>query len=283
MRLLLAFVLLMFNTKVLANWGCWGSAVIDSNPADIIETYAKQAKVWLPIEIKVSNRLYWCVDTIEIEAVDSNNLWFSGPADDIKGKLLDDNFKRIKLRRGVWSIPLWDRTTQLWARINHFSLFPAGQYHSRIRISLISDDEVVDEQFLDLTYYSEPKISIELDKESKRKVSGANGSYQIDLGELKSHSRFDWGINILSNSAYDIVVDSEFNGLRHQQNRKAVIEYSLSFDNVNILSSDQLTRRYDFAASVKNTWFGLSFTLPDVEMMPAGYYQDNLSVTVYPH
>ncbi|MFT4926740.1 MAG: hypothetical protein ACI8WB_002838, partial [Phenylobacterium sp.] len=122
-----------------------------------------------------------------------------------------------------------------------------------------------------------------LDNNSQSKVSGINGDYQIDLGELVNNAQFDWGIKVLSNSAYDIVLDSEYNGLRHESKTDALIDYTISFDNVKIPSSEQLSRSYDFAASVNNTWFGFSFVLGNVEFMPAGNYQDNLSLTIYPH
>ena len=172
----------------------------------------------------------------------------------------------------------------LWVKLTHFNLFPAGEYTSAIKVSVVDYwDDPIDEQFLLLDYYSEPKISIELDNNSKGKVYGSDGDYYIDLGELTSNKRFNWGVNVLSNSAYEIVVDSEFDGLRHETNRRALIDYTLGFDNVNISSSEQLRRSYDFSDSVKNTWFGFSFTLGDVELMPAGYYEDNISLTIYPY
>ena len=79
------------------------------------------------------------------------------------------------------------------------------------------------------------------------------------------------------------MVDSEYGGLRHESNSAATIGYSLTFDNVKISSQQQLVLRYDFLSGVKNTWFGFAVALGNVEMMPAGHYQDNISLTVYPY
>lgn len=280
--LLTALLLLCCPAQAKKN-KCKGSLAVDSIAADTIEEYSNRVKVFIPVKIKVSNSLLKCADEIWIETIDSNNIRFVGPANNKTGKLLDHRFKRIKTTTGIFKTALIDSQTQLWIKLTHYSFFPAGHYNGKIKVSVVSDNTVVDEQLIDMTYYSAPKISISLDNNSRAKVSGNNGNYQIDLGELVNNARFDWGIKVLSNSAYDIVLDSEYNGLRHETNTSALIGYTVGFDGVKIPSSEQLTKRYDFAASVKNTWFGFSFVLGNVDLMPAGNYQDNLSLTIYPH
>lgn len=270
------------------DWGWGGSScrggtlLATSDPADVQEKYTNKVKVYVPIKVQVSNNLLNCADEIHIDAIYANKIKFWGPGLNKKGVLVDNQLKQISSKRGLWKVDLNERVTQLWVRVNHYSLFPAGDYESRVLVSLVADGEVIHEQYLDLLYYSEPKISIELDSSSQGKVSGSNGDYQIDLGELKSHSRFDWGINVLSNSAYDIVLDSEFNGLRHETNSSAIIDYTVEFDNVKIPSSEVLWLRYGFSNSVNNTWFGFGVELGNLDLMPAGSYQDNLSLTIYP-
>lgn len=260
-----------------------GSMLATSDPAEVQEQYGQKVNAFVPVKVQVSNNLLDCADEIWIDAIWSNKIMFWGPGLDKKGLLVDSQYKQIKQKRGVWQIPLTERQTQLWVKLNHYSLFPSGFYFGKLRVSLVSDGDVIAEQFLDLTYYSEPKISIELDRTSKGKVKGTNGDYHIDLGELKSNARFDWGIKVLSNSAYDIVLDSEFDGLRHETNRQTKIDYTIEFDNVKIPSSEVLWMRYGFSNGVKNTWFGFSFQLGNVDLMPAGNYQDNLSLTIYPY
>lgn len=286
-----AIIAAMFLTLPVSaqwDWGNWsncrgGSMLVTSDPADVQEVYGNKVNAYVPIEVQVSNNLLNCADEIWVDAIWSNKIKFWGPGLNKKGKLVDNNYKQISSKRGVWKVPLTERQTQMWVKLTHYSLFPAGYYYGRVLVSLVSDGEVIEEQYLDLTYYSEPKISIELDNSSKGKVKGGNGDYQIDLGELKSHTRFDWGIKVLSNSAYDIVLDSEFNGLRHDINRNSVIDYTIEFDNVKIPSSETLWLNYGFSNGVKNTWFGFSFELGNVDFMPAGNYQDNLSLTIYPY
>ena len=270
------------QTAAAAKNSCKGTLIVLSDPADIIEKYGNKVKVYVPVKIEVSNKLYDCAEEIWIEPLNGNKILFSGPTGEKVAKLQDEQFNNISSTKGVRKIPLIERTTQLWAKMTHFSLFPAGFYSTGIKISVVRNDKVIEEQFVSLQYYSQPTISIELDNSSQQKVSGSNGDYQIDLGELVNNAQFSWGINVFSNTAYDIVLDSEYNGLRHDTNKKALIDYTISFDNIKISSSQQLTRRYDFNSGVDNSWFGFSFELGNVELMPAGNYQDNLSFTVYP-
>ncbi len=285
MRTLLAVCWLSAIPAVAADWsyGCHGNMLVTSDPADVQEQFDKKVSAFVPLKIQVSNNMLDCADEIWIDAIWSNRIMFWGPGIDKKGQLVNSQYKQIKGKRGLWKVDLNERLTQLWVKLTHYSLFPSGYYFGRVRVLLMSNGYVVDEQYVDLTYYSEPKISIELDSASQGKVQGSNGDYQIDLGELKSYSRFDWGIKVLSNSAYDIVLDSEFNGMRHQSNKKALIDYTIEFDNVKIPSSEVLWLRYGFSNGVKNTWFGFSLELGNVEFKPAGHYQDNLSLTIYPY
>ncbi|CAH9049389.1 hypothetical protein PSECIP111951_01397 [Pseudoalteromonas holothuriae] len=261
---------------------CNGNFLATFNPSEIIEEQSKRVSVYLPLKVQVSENLLNCADEIWVEDVDYYSFVFDGPTDYKYAKLQDAQFKRIRIRNGIGKTPLNSRSTQMWLRLRHYSLFPAGDYIGSIKVSIVRNNKVIDEQFLDMTYYSEPRISISLDNSSKGKVSGSSGHYQIDLGELKSNMRFNWGIKILSNSSYDIVVDSEYNGLRHETDTQALIDYSIRFDNVKISSSERLMRSYNFFSGVKNKWYGFEFMLGNVEMMPAGNYQDNLSLTVYP-
>jgi hypothetical protein len=284
-KFFLSFILIVLLVSQLGqakDKKCSGSLLVTSDDADTYEQYQNNVEVFQSLKVQVSNELLDCADEIWIEAIDSNSIRFAGPNLTKTAKLKNAQFKEIKAKKGIFKIDLDERITQLWLQLTHYSLFPAGDYDSKIKISLISDDDVVEDAFLALNYYSSPKMSLELDSTSQRKISGSNGEYQIDLGQLTTSARFDWGINVLSNGAYDIVLYSEFKGLRHETNLDAIIDYTISFDNVRVLSSEQLTRRYDFAASVKNTWFGFSFVLGNVELMPAGNYQDNLSLTIYP-
>ncbi len=281
--ILLLLVVVMFAQPVQAMGNnCKGSLLVTSDAADMFEEYKNNVKVFMSLKIQVANSLLNCADEIWIESVDDNKIKFRGPNINKNAKLKNAQFKKIKAKKGIFKIDLDERITQMWMQLTHYTLFPSGDYDSIIKVSIIMDGDVVEEEFLTMEYFSSPKISLSLDNNSQGKVSGSNGEYQIDLGELTTNARFDWGIKVLSNSAYDIVLDSEFNGLRHETNLDAVIAYSISFDNVKIPSTEQLSRSYDFAASVKNTWFGFSFTLGNVELMPAGSYQDNLSLTIYP-
>lgn len=275
-------VLVFSQTAQADKKSCKGSFVVVSDTAEVIEKFAKKVKVYVPVKVQLSNALYDCADEIWIESLNGNKIFFSGPTGEKVGKLQDERFKNIKIRKGVWKTPLKDRTSHLWVKMTHLSLFPAGAYNAKVKVSIVSKNNIIDEQFVSLQYFAQPTISIALDSTSQHKVSGSNGDYQIDLGELVDHARFNWGIYVFSNTAYDIVLDSEYNGLRHETNKQALIDYTISFDNVKIPSSQQLVRRYDFAAGVNNSWYGFSFELGKVELMPAGNYQDNLSFTVYP-
>jgi hypothetical protein len=261
---------------------CEGELLVESDPAEVIEVYGRNVKVYLPLKVQVSNDLLDCADEIWIEPVTGNKIKLAGPGGNKTGKLKDEQFKRIAVKKGIWKTSLNNRNSQLWVKIAHYSLFPAGSYNGKVKVMAVSKNKIVEEQFVNLQYYSEPVISIELDSSSQQKVSGSNGDYQIDLGELVNNARFTWGINVLSNTAYDILLDSEYDGLRHETNRQALIEYTISFDNIEISSSEQLTKHYDFSTSVKNTWFGFTFELGKVELMPAGNYQDNVSFTISP-
>ncbi|MBQ4837959.1 MULTISPECIES: hypothetical protein [Pseudoalteromonas] len=280
---LLILSYLLFTSPAQANWrNCYGNLLATSNPSDIITEHKNRVSVFLPLKVQVSDRLLDCADEIWVEDVYYYSMVFEGPTQDKYAKLFDAQFKKIKVRNGIWKSKLTDRSTQMWVRLRHYSLFPAGEYYGAIKVSVVRNNQVVEEQYLDMTYYSEPQVSISLDNNSKGKVSGGHGQYQINLGELKSNMRFYWGIKILSNSSYDIVLDSEFNGLRHETNTRALIDYTIAFDNVKISSSEQLNRSYNFYSGVKNKWYGFEFVLGNVELMPAGYYRDNLSLTVYP-
>ncbi|MBQ4864113.1 hypothetical protein J8L98_20700 [Pseudoalteromonas sp. MMG013] len=261
---------------------CDGNMFATSNPSDIIEEYNNRVTVYIPIKIQVSDSLLNCADEIWVEDVYYYSMVFSGPTQDKYAKLYNSQFKKIKVRNGIWRSNLKDRATQMWVRLRHYSLFPAGAYTGHVVVSVVKNNEIIDQQYLDLSYYSEPQVAISLSNSSKGKVSGNNGNYHIDLGELKSNMRFNWGIKILSNSSYDIVVDSEYNGLRHETNKQALIDYSIKFDNSQVSSSERLYRSYNFYPGVKNKWYGFEFKLGNVDLMPAGTYQDNLSLTVYP-
>lgn len=281
--ILLLVSLLVYSQGVkAAKNSCNGSVIVVSDPADVIEQSGRKAKVYVPIKVTVSNDVFDCADQIWVDSLDGNKIIFSGPTGDKTAKLQNHRFKNIKAKRGVWKTSLQDRTSQLWVKLTHFSLFPAGTYSARVKVAVVSNNKIIEEQFVSLQYVAQPTISIALDSSSQNKVAGSNGDYQIDLGELVSNTRFDWGINVFSNTAYDIVLDSEYNGLRHDTNTQALIGYTISFDNVKIPSSQQLIRRYDFSSGLNNSWFGFSFELDKVELMPAGNYQDNLSFTVYP-
>jgi hypothetical protein len=102
-------------------------------------------------------------------------------------------FKKSKAKKGIFKVDLDERITQMWLQLNHYSLFPSGDYESKIKVSIVNDGEVVEEEFITLEYYSSSKISLSLDSNSQSKVSGSNGEYQIDLGELTTSARFDWG------------------------------------------------------------------------------------------
>ncbi|KZN29763.1 hypothetical protein [Pseudoalteromonas luteoviolacea] len=280
---LLTLSILLSAPSAFARWNdCDGSMIATSNPSDIIEEHNNRVTVYIPIKIQVSDSLLDCADEIWVEDVYYYSMVFSGPTQDKYAKLYDSQFKKIKVRNGIWRSDLKDRSTQMWVRLRHYSLFPAGAYTGHVIVSVVKNNEIIDEQYLDLTYYSEPQVAISLSNSSKGKVSGSNGNYYIDLGELKSNMRFNWGIKVLSNSSYDIVVDSEYNGLRHETNTQALIDYSIKFDNTQISSSERLYRSYNFYPGVKNKWYGFEFKLGNVELMPAGTYQDNLSLTVYP-
>ncbi|KZN44491.1 hypothetical protein [Pseudoalteromonas luteoviolacea] len=274
---------LMLSAKARADWySCYGNLWVTSNSTDIITEHTNRVTVFLPLKVQVSEQLLNCADEIWVEDVYYYSMVFEGPTQDKYAKLFDAQFKKIKVRNGIWKSPLNERTTQMWVRLRHYSLFPAGAYNGAIRVSIVKNNQIVEEQYFDMTYYSEPQVSISLDNNSQGKIAGSHGQYQINLGELKSNMRFYWGIKILSNSSYDIVLDSEFNGLRHETNTNALINYSVSFDNVKMSSADQIYRSYNFNPGVKNKWYGFEFILGNVELMPAGYYRDNLSLTVYP-
>ncbi|WP_462173275.1 hypothetical protein [Pseudoalteromonas xiamenensis] len=278
--LLVLGYLLLINNAVAKP--CKGNILVSSSSSEVIEEYNNRATVYLPLKIQVPDSLVSCADEIWVEDVYYYSLVFSGPTQDKYGKLLDEQFNTLSPRNGIWSMPLNSRTTQLWIRLRHYSLFPAGNYTGSVKVTLLRKSKVIDEQYLDVTYYSEPQIAISLDNSSQGKVSGSNGLYQIDLGDLKSNMRFYWGIKILSNSSYDVVLDSEFNGLRHESDTQSLIDYTIGFDNVKISSSERLMRSYNFYPGVRNTWYGFEFILGNTEMKPAGIYRDNLSLTVYP-
>ncbi|MCF6435446.1 MULTISPECIES: hypothetical protein [Pseudoalteromonas] len=281
--MLLIAALLCASNQALAKHGrCYGTLWATSDPSEIIEEHSDRVSVYLPLKVQVSDTLLNCADEIWIEDVYYYSLVFTGPTEYKYARLLDSQFNTMWPQSGIWRIPLTSRSSQLWARLQHYSLFPAGSYTGSVKVSIVRRNRVIEEQYLDMAYYSQPQVAVSLDNASKGKVSGSNGHYQINLGELKSDMRFYWGINILSNSSYDIVLDSEYNGLRHETDTQALIDYSITFDNVKISSSERLIRSYNFFPGVRNKWFGFEFILGNTELMPAGYYRDNLSLTVYP-
>ncbi|WP_440056766.1 hypothetical protein ACSLBF_17965 (plasmid) [Pseudoalteromonas sp. T1lg65] len=281
--LLLMLCLLVFSQKGLAKRGqCSGNMLAVSNSSETIVEHSNQVSVYLPLKIQVSDELLACADEIWVEDVYYYSLVFSGPTGYKYAKLLNSQFQNIEPRSGIWKEPLSNRTTQLWLRLRHYSLFPTGSYIGSIKVSVVRRNKVIQEQYLHVIYQSEPQISVSLDNASQGKVSGSSGQYYINLGELKTDMRFYWGIKILSNSSYDIVVDSEFNGLRHETDSSALIDYTIGFDNVKISSAERLYRSYYFYPGVRNKWFGFEFILGNTELMPAGNYRDNLSLTIYP-
>ncbi len=280
--LLLALSYLISPVALAKRNKCDGNFLATSNSAEIKEEYGNQVTVYLPLKIQVSDSLLDCADEIWVEDTYYYSFVFSGPTEDKYARLLDSQYKRINVKNGIAKATLTSRSTQMWMRLRHYSLFPAGYYYGAVKVSIVRRNKVIAEQYLEMTYYAEPQIAISLDNSSKGKVSGDDGHYLIDLGELKTNMRFYWGIKILSNSSYDIVLDSEYNGLRHETNKRALIDYAISFDNVKISSSGRLTRSYNFYPGVRDSWFGFEFQLGNTELMPAGYYRDNLSLTVYP-
>ncbi|CAM4091960.1 hypothetical protein [Pseudoalteromonas byunsanensis] len=274
---------LLSSNQALAKHGrCYGNLLATSDPSEIIEEHSDRVSVFLPLKIQVSDILLDCADEIWVEDTYYYSLVFTGPTEYKYPRLLDSQFNTMWAQNGIWRIPLSGRTTQMWVRLRHYSLFPAGNYTGSVKVSVVRKNRVIQEQYLNMSYYSEPQVAVSLDNASRGKVSGSNGHYQINLGELESNMRFYWGIKILSNSSYDIVLDSEYNGLRHETDTQALIDYSISFDNVKISSSERLIRSYNFFPGVRNKWFGFEFILGNTELMPAGYYRDNLSLTVYP-
>ncbi|BBN82563.1 hypothetical protein PA25_25480 [Pseudoalteromonas sp. A25] len=261
---------------------CKGNLVVTSSASEVIEEHGNQVSVYLPLKIQVSDALLGCADEIRIEDVYYYSLVFAGPTEYKYANLLDAQFNNMWSRNGIWRTPLSNHTTQMWIRLKHYSLFPAGAYYGSVKVSIVRRNRVIKEQYLDITYDSQPQVAITLDSASQGKVSGSSGNYQIDLGELRSNMRFYWGIKVLSNSSYDIVLDSEYNGLRHETDSSSLIDYTLGFDNVKISSSERLIRSYNFYPGVRNKWFGFEFILGNTEMMPAGIYRDHLSLTVYP-
>ncbi|MFC3030994.1 hypothetical protein ACFOEE_00415 [Pseudoalteromonas fenneropenaei] len=271
----------IFASNVLAK-PCSGNLLVTSNPSEIKVENSNRVSVYLPLKIQLPDNLVDCADEVWVEDVNYYSLVFFGPTEDKYAKLLDAQFNTLSAQNGIFSMPIQNRTTQLWVRLRHYSLFPTGNYTGSLKVSVIRKKKIIEEQYLDLTYYSEPQIAISLDNSSQSRVSGSNGLYHIDLGELKSNMRFYWGINILSNSSYDIVLDSEYNGLRHEIDTKTLLDYTIGFDNAKISSSDRLMRSYNFNPGVRSKWYGFEFILGNTELMPAGNYQDNLSLTVYP-
>ena len=87
MSRLMGLILLLFAGQAYGSY-CNGTIQVDYNPAEVIEQYAKRMKVYLPIEITVSNRVLNCGYEIWIEGVDTNTISFQGAGKTINGKLL---------------------------------------------------------------------------------------------------------------------------------------------------------------------------------------------------
>ncbi|MFT4928786.1 MAG: hypothetical protein ACI8WB_004906, partial [Phenylobacterium sp.] len=103
---------LLLSTNVMAK-KCEGTLLVESNPAELIEEYANRVRVYLPLKVLLSEELANCADEIEIEAIDGNKIVFAGPNINKNGKLMDNQFNKISVKKGLSVVDVEGRTTQM--------------------------------------------------------------------------------------------------------------------------------------------------------------------------
>lgn len=182
--------------------------------------------------------------------------------------------------KGGYGRPEGTKTVSFMLDIEPGRLVQAGRYAQDLEIQLIQHkddlDVLVDSKRIMAVTEVWPKVTASIGSNAK---FGTNQA-QIDLGKLFPGKRQSLDFSVQANTAYEIRIRSQNDGNLKHFRSDAMVPYQLTLDGRSVdpasssesvvISSGNTSRTHDFQ-------LGLADTPVDA---PAGYYEDQITVTI---
>lgn len=239
----------------------------------------------IPINVRFSERTDDCVTHILFYTDNDTSLILRSGSDTVNTNLVDRNrsdFAQYSIGgRIAWVVPVYNvRNLKVWAELNTTDALIAGNYSGVISVVATYYGYHISEEVLGTVNLEVPSVlDISVSSQGGSPISGGNGHYFLELGNLYEGQNAGWSINLYSNIHYQVAVHSENNGLKHESG-SATIPYTVTMDGTSFAASSGLTRGYTNYNPLITSSIPFQIAVGNVDFKPAGRYVDDLIVTV---
>lgn len=239
----------------------------------------------IPIDVDFTERTNFCVNYILFYTDNETNLVLRSGTDTVDSSLVDRNrsdFAQYSIGgRIAWVVPVYNiRSLRVWAELNTTDALIAGNYTGVISVVATYFGFHISPEVLGTVNLEVPSVlDLSVTSQAGSSISGGNGYYYVELGNLHEGKSSAWNINVYSNVHYQVSVLSENNGLKHQS-RNVTIPYSVTMSGSTFSASTGYSQGFTNYNPLTTSSIPFEVTVGNVDFKPAGRYTDNLVVTV---
>ncbi len=183
--------------------------------------------------------------------------------------------------RIAWVVPINRiRNLRVFAQLVTNEPIIAGSYRGLLNIAASSYGYIVsDEKVANVDMEVPTQLSVSVQTSGNPALSGGQGFYYVEMGNMYQGKRVDWDLSIYTNTHYDVSVSSEYGGLRHR-GTNALIDYDIIMDGQRFSAANGYTKRYINYSPLTTSAIPFAVEVGSTDFKPAGEYVDYMVVTV---
>ncbi|MET2899249.1 hypothetical protein ABXV22_13105 [Vibrio rotiferianus] len=173
------------------------------------------------------------------------------------------------------------KSTKFWIRVPNARISAPGLYTSQIQAKLLdaTTDKKADKKNIPIKLNIQAFALIKVSDSSQK--ASIKGVYELDLGELKSHSSHNIPVEVISNSSTNVLIKSKnTNHLVNTSNQKSRIPYQLFANNKSIQGKGHTIQLSGSPDSISFSRLLLEFKLGNIQFASAGQYKDTVVIEV---
>lgn len=240
--------------------------------------------VYIPVDVVRNDTRKKCRSTFYLSLHNQNQLVFHSNGNQLNAEVTNHK-KRVKNPTMVDGELSWLNSKRKTLRTQYTKLVvapytPPGTYTTTVKVKALMEGVEVHSELVPLTLVVPPMITANISNFDSSIVMGDAGSYQVNFGQLQSGQQTNWTLNVVSNTHFDLTLNSENGGLKHLSSSDKVL-YTIQADS-HLFESQQgsFNTRINHINTATAKAISMSLTINNVSLQKAGQYQDVFSVTV---
>lgn len=239
----------------------------------------------IPITVRFSERTDSCVTHILFYTDNDPNLVLRSGTESIATDLVDrsrSHFAQYSINgRQAYVVPVNNtKRLKVWAQLQSTEAVIAGEYSGAISVVATYYGYHISPEVLGTIELDVPSVlDVSVPTSGNSTIFGSGSYYYVELGNLHEGKSANWNIDIYSNVHYQVSVQSENLGLKHQ-NSSDRIHYDVIMDGARFSSSSGYARAYTNYNPLSTNTVSFEVEVGSTDLKPAGRYTDNLIVTV---